>query len=380
MDEKHNPHTTASGEGGVPPKANGLFSDKSIGHSELDRLAEQEGDYFHYDTVPLLEQLKIDALLYTHMPIKLLTILGGLLSGLFFGGAFVLMNLWEVKEIATVFGYILIIGSAVGANHKGNVFVDTLAVVGLLSGGILFGYGFEKIFDDHVSVSLVLMGTSILVCLISRAYWIDFIAALTFHFAFLYLFFVEHWESMIYLYSFYLTGFLLALYMFEAKWLTASKKSNLLYRPLLMATVLGFIVWLTVMGHATALLEEELTRESYVTAVFVVSIIAVVYRITSVFLWSSKKQLMLIVGLLLLLAPTYYFPSLAGVVLLFLCTFHVQHKVAMVISILGLLYFTSLYYYDLNYTLLTKSIVLMAMGLFLLMTYAIVHPRLKEKR
>lgn len=64
--------------------------------------------------------------------------------------------------------------------------------------------------------------------------------------------------------------------------------------------------------------------------------------------------------------PTLYAPELAGAILLLLSSRYYNFKTETVISILLLLYSVSMYYYDLQYTLLIKSGILFATGLLML--------------
>ena len=80
----------------------------------------------------------------------------------------------------------------------------------------------------------------------------------------------------------------------------------------------------------------------------------------------SKSGALIIIGGILLLLFGYFITGISGALLLLLTGFVVQRKVLVGLGIVSLLTFISWYYYNLQLTLLNKSLILIATGLALL--------------
>jgi hypothetical protein len=95
---------------------------------------------------------------------------------------------------------------------------------------------------------------------------------------------------------------------------------------------------------------------------------AVLYVLTlvSVLISLGRKW---VLGLGLVTLPLVFLPLLLGSLLTLLLSFRNRHFIGIGTGVLGLVYFTSQYYYDLRWSLLDKSLVLMASGLLLLLGY-----------
>lgn len=69
----------------------------------------------------------------------------------------------------------------------------------------------------------------------------------------------------------------------------------------------------------------------------------------------------------------------AGSIFLLMLSYRNQHFFGVASGVAGLLYFTVQYYYDLRWTLLDKSLVLMAAGLLLLLAYFLLHRKFTSR-
>ena len=78
----------------------------------------------------------------------------------------------------------------------------------------------------------------------------------------------------------------------------------------------------------------------------------------------------------LVLIPLLFAPFILGVIVLILISFLVNYKTGLVIGILSIVYFISRYYYDLDFTLLTKSILLFVSGIIFLLLYILTNKKL----
>jgi len=107
--------------------------------------------------------------------------------------------------------------------------------------------------------------------------------------------------------------------------------------------------------------------------IYLISIIAKIIGIT------KAKSLYLIYSVsILFLIPTAISPAISGALLILLLSFLVNYKSGLVIGVISFIYFISQYYYDLNFTLLTKSIILFVSGIVFLLFYVFTHKKLGQ--
>src|SRR5690606_13137026 len=84
---------------------------------------------------------------------------------------------------------------------------------------------------------------------------------------------------------------------------------------------------------------------------------------------AGRKKVLTLVLCLFTLLPTLYAPSISGALLIVLLSFLVNYRTGFAIGIIALIYFVVQYYYDLNLSLLTKSIILFSSGTVFLVFY-----------
>jgi len=113
-----------------------------------------------------------------------------------------------------------------------------------------------------------------------------------------------------------------------------------------------------------------------------VIISAIIYLVFILFnvLNITKIQHKILICTLTVLAllPTAFSPAISGAILIMLLSFFVNYKTGFVLSIAAFIYFISQYYYDLSFTLLTKSILLFASGVLFIVLYLFTHKKLSK--
>ena len=158
-------------------------------------------------------------------------------------------------------------------------------------------------------------------------------------------------------------------YLNEAKIITLSKEFCKLYNPVRTGLIFGLIIGLFVVG------KRDLVKISsdYVWLSSIVTIpilIYLIYRIIQVIEIRNQKLEILIYSLsALVLLPTAFAPAISGALLILLVSFFVNYKTGIAMGIIATIYFISQYYYDLNLTLLVKSLILFTTGILFLLFY-----------
>jgi uncharacterized membrane protein len=79
-----------------------------------------------------------------------------------------------------------------------------------------------------------------------------------------------------------------------------------------------------------------------------------------------------------LLSSTAMNPAISGSILVILLNFMANYKTGFVIGLLAFVYFVSQYYYDLSFSLLTKSYMMLVTGALFLILYLFVYKKLQS--
>lgn len=93
-------------------------------------------------------------------------------------------------------------------------------------------------------------------------------------------------------------------------------------------------------------------------------------------LTKSSSQWSYLGGLFILLLPTIFAPALSATLLCLLLAWKVGYRTGTALAVIALIYFISRYYYDLNLSLLIKSIILSASGSLFLMAWALLRKKI----
>ncbi|MNR02773.1 hypothetical protein D3C85_1186390 [compost metagenome] len=162
----------------------------------------------------------------------------------------------------------------------------------------------------------------------------------------------------------------------EAKLVTQNKTMNRLYEPLRIGLIFSFLGGLFILGKRDLLpLSADLI---WLSGIIVVS--AIIYTLTKVIdilnIHQKRQKIYIYVSCILVLLPSILAPAVSGALLILLLCFLVNYKTGFAIGIISLIYFIGQYYYDLHFTLLTKSILLFATGMLFLVLYLFFHRKL----
>jgi len=171
---------------------------------------------------------------------------------------------------------------------------------------------------------------------------------------------------------------LLVTYLFlkEAKIITVSKACSRLYDPVKTGMIISLLAGLICVGKRGLLP----VSPDYIWLSSVIIIATIVYWEFTLFsvlnITNGTQKVIICISTVLTLLPTALSPAIPGAVLIILLSFLVNYKTGLVLGIMAFIYFISQYYYDLNFTLLTKSILLFSSGAFFTALYLFTHKKL----
>lgn len=310
------------------------------------------------------------------LAIKVLSIFGGLLASLAFLGFLFVAGIYDSAMGMFVCG-LLCIGAAVAVNRTvDSILMDTGGVAFYLIGYFLFVVGLFQLKASDDTACLLSLVLSLVCLFIARGYILTFLSVLIANGAIMALIIINDRYDFIHIQVIFLSLFVTWYFLKEAKILAAGKPWNNMYEPVRTGLLFSLLGCLACLGKRG--LFPLSPYYAWISSIgIVISILIVLFRLFEILhIQDRKDQAVIFILSFLLLLPTAASPAISGSLLIMLLGFLVNHKTGFVLGIASFVYFVSQYYYDLHFTLLTKSILLFASGVLFLLIYFITHKKL----
>lgn len=301
--------------------------------------------------------------------VKIVSVIGGIMATQFFLGFLLIGGINESPIALSIIGACLIIGSLFALRKVDLLIADTIAICSYLTGFVLVALA-QNLWKVSINQAAVIQLVLALVTLIFIRHTI--LAFFAFSIVMgcgLFLFFNHSLLAWVQVWPAALSIALVILYENEARILGLLQKMAAWYRPLLVVLALVFIGMLQLLGkrHLVDGLGEDF---SYVSILLLLLFVRLVFQVLPLFAVSDRNQRTIITAVVaLILLPTLISPAIVGILLLLLLSFRAGDRWIWILSLLSLVVFMSEYYYDLDYTLLTKSYILMGTGAGFLLLY-----------
>ena len=317
------------------------------------------------DTEAIVKEYALQQKNNSSIAIKILSVVGGVFSSLLFVLFVGISMLWTRATFMEIFGVILII-IAVFLNKKvTNLLLDTFSISLYIVGVsfVVFGLNYLKNPLDTSIYFVLLVGVIIL--FINQSYILSFIASMMILGSILLFLFHHHIEDAISVYL-AINGFLLVFWLLYPYLLFSSKKMNALYEPIKMALVFSFLFILGLIAYGD-IINMNAINWSILALSISIQFLFVVYKIKKSIALTDKKGIFILSFLSVLIAGLSYFsPAIIGALTVILLGFYTSSKSIFVLGILAFIYFIGQFYYNLNDTLLFKSVLLIALGIVFL--------------
>lgn len=338
-------------------------------------LGISEETSFTYDEKAILKEYTSQEATRSSLLIKILSIIGGFIGCFTFFGFLMIAGLYDSGVGMLIFGLSLLIISIWMNKTNHQLIIDTLSICTYVVGYILVFMGLAELDINANIVILIGIIIAITSLILLQTYLLSFLAVLVISgclFAFIE---TNNLDFLIHAYNALLVISLTYFILFEAQIISNSKKLSLLYNPIRIGLVFSFIAGLIAVGKKELL---DINAD-YIWLSSIASIIALCYitkRILGILkITDTSKQALFYILTLLVLGSIILAPAILGSLLILLLCFLVNYKTGFVIGILALIYFICQYYYDLNFTLLTKSIILFVSGVLFLFFYFLSHKK-----
>ena len=280
----------------------------------------------------------------SNLTIEVLSIIGGVLTAIFFLGFLVLSSILRSETSCLITGSILIITTLFVNRLLTKPFLDAMNITCYIAGCILAGYGMNRNMDV---LFIVLIGISVVTMLLSKGFILTFLSVI----------------------SFYMALFGEITNLSETKILSYTNGDLSKYKPIHSGLFVSCV--LSLAGLSVNYLTKS-TNDWIISVFMLVGILLMVYKIVQVMqVKSPVHQVCIYLLCILICFPSLHAPYLSGSILLILICFQYGYKAESAVALLLFIYSISKYYYDLDITLLTKSITLFFTGIALLIAWYI---------
>lgn len=337
-----------------------------------------EGDHFQVDKQAIIQAYQKEEENTSGLAIKVLAIFGGFLASLAFIGFLFITGILQSGGALIIFG-ILLLGSAIGISKTYDKTLHTTASVAMyLIGILLINIGCADYNVGVTTIALIALGIGLLTLIINQTLIISFVSVIISSIALLVLILSNDSHSWIHLYIVGMTVIFTYVMLYEAHMITSNIKVSKLYTPIRIGVLFSVLFGLIAIGKRG--LTDAPLESMWFSAIPLFFIVLYVVRhiVQQLNIKDKKKKTMIYILSSLILLATIFAPSILGALLIILLCFLTGYTTGVAIGIIALIYFISQYYYDLTYTLLTKSIILFVSGILFLTFYLFIRKKNKD--
>ena len=312
------------------------------------------------------------------LAIKIISVIGGILAGLAFLGFLFVTGVYDSNFGTITVGVISILIALYVTSRYHEIFWDTLCISSYIIGLFLIGIGLQKWDITENGVYIILFTLSLIVLRLVQNYMLSFINTIIINFCIFQLIQYNSTFNLGLLHIVILAGLLLWLFLKEGRIVSKYKAFAPLYQPVKIGLLLFFLCIVFVLTKRTFIL--SFYDFYWVTSLAFIGLnILVLSKIFTAFsITETSKKYLLYGATILGLLPTLWCPTISATLLILLLSYFVNYKTGIVLGIVSFIYAIGLYYYDLNMTLLTKSVLLFCSGILFLIIYWLNHKNLNN--
>lgn len=312
------------------------------------------------------------------LAIKILSVFGGLLASLAFLGFLFIAGLYNSDVALLLFGCICIAGSVWINKQYDKIIIDTVSVSSFIIGFILIGFGCNQLRINENMICIIFIIIALGSLSIIQNYILSFVSVIIINGSILTMIISNNAYDLIHIYVSALALAMTYIFLKEAKIITTNKVLSKLYNPVKTGFIFSFLSGLFFLGKKGILP----VAPDYIWLSSVVIISLIVYLIPTLFnvlkITETRHKISIYIFTVLVLLPTALSPAISGAILIILLSFRVNHKTGLALGIIAFIYFISQYYYDLSFTLLTKSILLFSTGILFIALYLFTHKKMTK--
>ncbi|WP_316811077.1 DUF4401 domain-containing protein [Pedobacter heparinus] len=303
--------------------------------SIIEKLQAEYNGTIVFQERQMEEALAVEANKYQGLGIKALSVVGGFLSSSFFIG-FVAMMISNWSEALLASGLLMILGTVWIDRASKSVIMDTISISAYLSANLMIGMAMYQITKSDNMVAVLLLAISLTVPFLTPSYMLNFLSVLMIHGCLFALLNVNGGKELMHLFLLLPAAGFTLLSLYEPRLLTQGAAVNIRFNP--WRTGMLFSLMASLCYSGTVLFGDAGPNWVQVLALPI---------------WGS--------------------------LLIIFVSFHTGHRTGLAAGILLLIYAVGQYYYNLHFTLLVKSYMMLGTGVLFLIAWFIFKNKLKQE-
>ncbi len=305
----------------------------------------------------------------TGLAIKVISILGGFIGSLAFVGFLLIGGLYNSSLGLVITGILFIAFAIISKKLTENIIIDTSAIAFYCIGYALIAIGLTKGNIDESIIAIVFIVLALFTIIVRSSYLISFLSVLLINSSLIFLIIDNNSIELIHFYNAIMTIFVILFVLKEAEIITKFRNYSEYYDALKYGLILSLVIGYFYVGniHVSNISQKFIWLSSIITipaTMFMISEILDIFKIQE-----NKVKILIYLICFLLLASTAISPAISGSLLIILISFYVFDKIGISIGVISFIYFIIQFYYDLTFTLLTKSILMFLTGILFLAFY-----------
>ncbi len=341
-------------------------------HEIIDRVQSKIGHDVSAD-IPALEIAYQDERNGQPLTIKILSILGGVLASLAFVLFLYLSRLDRSQSAMYIFSAAFFLVSIVINKRYDKVILDTISVCLYILAYVLFSIALNMhtIITPYLTTTFFLI-FALITLLICRSYILTFLSVLIFFGSCIHILFDTKNDSLLHLLIIALASLNCYMMLNEAKIMSLKRTLANRYLAIRTGLAVSLLMSLYFVSRQT-LIDTNFQYNWLCSAGLIFLIIWIINTILNQFdRKQTDKKILIFVVVLISLGFTAMSPAITGALLLLLLSFKVNYKTGIALGIISFIYAIGIFYYDLNMTLLHKSMTMFLAGLFFLLLYLLI--------
>lgn len=297
------------------------------------------------------------------MTIRILSVLGGFFAFVCLFGSLLSLGMMKSGITLTVTGLFFIGLTILADRMTKHVFLDTMIVSFNITGYVSIVYGLAELGIDYRVIGVGCMLIALLNFFLSKGALICLISVLAFNIGLSTS--IWHENSTIQWSQFIVLIFAVVLFALNTQ---EAKITTRVSYPKFKALSIGFFLSFAMGMIWLSGIFLPIDKSVWIVSLLLwIGIVFIVHKIINVMeVKNNLTKMMSYLASLLFLIPTLFAPYLCGTTLLLLISWYYGRKSEFVTSIVLLIYMVIKYYYDLQFTLLEKSILLFFTGALLI--------------
>jgi hypothetical protein len=308
------------------------------------------------------------------LALKIVIILGALISGLFFMGFLAFSGFFD-SSIAMLtlsfimFGLAIFMELKYAATISANAFNLVFYIIGFSAlGGAL---NWLKV-DENSTITMLLI-LSFAVLAFSKSHITTFSAGIGSNFLIFILIVTNDYYELLNLHAIVLAVICYGLFKYEGAFTKLPINYSRMFYPLRSALSISLVFALAAIGfNRIAELDMHLTWLSGIVFLFLIA-----YTLFESNISGSEKLIRIRQSAVaaIILCPLVFAPAVLGGLFITLLSFRTRYRTGIALGVICFLYFIGQFYYDLKITLFYKSMLMLGTGLLFLLIQFILHKK-----